>query len=244
MARAAGCTYPGDPMAWSFEELDYRHTELGELILRRRRPIGLAGIEVYEVKLDGRFLMSSLVTDSERELARRALERVDGAQLRVLVGGLGLGHTAAEVLRDPRVIHLDVVERLPEVIAWHERRLVPLGATLVGDSRCHLVHDDCFARIRAPGARSYDVILIDIDDSPIHLLDEAHAGFYTVPGLRQAAGGLRPGGIFGLWTAMPAEPEITARLQEAFGRATVHEVRLHNPLLDAAEVNAIYYAQS
>ena len=45
-----------------FEELDYAQTDLGELILRRRATT--RGVEVFEVKLDGQFLMSSLVNAS------------------------------------------------------------------------------------------------------------------------------------------------------------------------------------
>ncbi len=84
---------------WPFyEELDFRQTELGELLLRRRRPVSMPDTWVYEVRLDDRFLMSSLVHDSEDELARLSLRRLEGREWRVLVGGLGLGHTVAEVL--------------------------------------------------------------------------------------------------------------------------------------------------
>ena len=51
-------------MPADFEELDYAETPLGELILRRRKVLSL-DVDVYEVKLDGSFLMSSLVNDSE-----------------------------------------------------------------------------------------------------------------------------------------------------------------------------------
>ena len=54
-----------------FEELDYAQTDLGELILRRRATT--RGVEVFEVKLDGQFLMSSLVNASEVALADLAL---------------------------------------------------------------------------------------------------------------------------------------------------------------------------
>lgn len=59
-------------MSMDFEELDYRNTPLGEISLRRRTEPRL-GIEVYEVKLDDEFLMSSLFVDGEIELARLAL---------------------------------------------------------------------------------------------------------------------------------------------------------------------------
>ncbi|MFY9345750.1 MAG: spermidine synthase [Planctomycetota bacterium] len=230
-------------MAPTFEELDCRATELGELVLRRRRPVSQPDQWVYEVKLAGRFLMSSLNTTSERELATRALARLEGAGLHVLVGGLGLGYTAAAALAEPRVARVDVVERLPEVIGWHRRGLVPLGPALCADPRCRLIEGDCLQRLQAGDGTSYDAILIDIDDSPIHLLDETHAAFYSVSGLRAARRSLRPGGIFALWTSLPAEPEVTARLRQAFGEASVEEVRFDNALLDEPEVNAIYFAR-
>ncbi len=36
-----------------FEELDYRQTPLGELVLQRRRVLALDGAEAIEVKLNG-----------------------------------------------------------------------------------------------------------------------------------------------------------------------------------------------
>ncbi len=229
-------------MSALFEELDYQATELGELILRRRRPLANPDDWIYEVKLDGRFLMSSLVSTSERELARRALQRLDGTSLHVLVGGLGLGCTAAEALADPRLQRLDVVERLQPVIDWHQRRLVPLAATLCDDARCHLLHDDCLTRLGQPPTEQYDALLLDIDDSPQDLLDAGHGSFYDHEHLRRVRRWLRPGGIFALWTNVAAAPALTAHLAKAFGAATVDEIEFDNPLLDAPEVNALYFA--
>jgi spermidine synthase len=229
-------------MTRSFEELDCQSTALGELILRRRRPVSQPDLWVYEVKLAGRFLMSSLNTASERELAARALAAVAGPALRVLVGGLGLGYTAAAALADPRVASVDVVERLPAVIAWHQRGLVPLGQQLSGEPRCRFRVGDCLAELQQAGA-DYDAILIDIDDSPIHLLDEGHAAFYSVAGLRAVAARLRPGGVFALWTSLPAEPDVTARLAQAFRTAWAEEVRFDNPLLEHPETNALYFGR-
>lgn len=56
-----------------FEELAWRSTPIGELTLRRRvePALGVAlGVDVYEVKLGEEFLMSSLFTVAEEELAR------------------------------------------------------------------------------------------------------------------------------------------------------------------------------
>ena len=48
-------------MSVNFQELDYSATPMGLLTLRRRKEITL-GIDIYEIKLDEEFLMSSLFT--------------------------------------------------------------------------------------------------------------------------------------------------------------------------------------
>ena len=61
-----------------FEELDYQKTPLGDISLRRRSEPRLDGKIVYEVKLGDDFLMSSLFTDSETQLARLGLAGARG----------------------------------------------------------------------------------------------------------------------------------------------------------------------
>ena len=80
-----------------FEELDWSATPIGEVSLRRRRDV-VTGEDVFEVKLGDEFLMSSLFTVAEVELARLALARLPGSRLDVVVGWLGLGFTAQAVL--------------------------------------------------------------------------------------------------------------------------------------------------
>ena len=179
-----------------FEELDWQETRMGELTLRRRAD-PVTGELIYEVKLKDEYLMSSLFTVAEEELATLGLAAAEGVDLDVLVGGLGLGYTAATALLDERVRRLDVIDALPAVIGWHERELLPVSAQLVRDPRVTLVHDDFFAVVRRPpepdDAR-YDVILLDVDHSPRHTLDPSHADLYTVAGLESLARHLdRPG---------------------------------------------------
>ncbi|MGW3817647.1 spermidine synthase [Streptomyces sp. NPDC005046] len=141
-------------MSARFEEIDWRPTAMGEISLRRRRD-PLSGEDVYEVKLGDEYLMSSLFTTGEIELARLGLAELppEGA-LDVAVGGLGLGYTARTALDDPRVRSLVVVDALAEVIDWHRRGLVPLGAGLSSDPRCRLVRGDFFAMVARSAAAS------------------------------------------------------------------------------------------
>lgn len=226
-----------------FEELDYSQTDLGELVLRRRKPVCLPDTWVYEVTLDARFLMSSLVHDSEDALADLALRRLEGDDWRVLVGGLGLGYTAAAVLAWPQVGSVEVVELLPEVIDWHRRDLVPAAAALRASDRCQVVQGSCFERIHDAASGSWDAVLIDIDDSPEHLLSPEHGSFYSADGLAAARRALAPGGVFALWTAGERLPGFQERLGRVFARADAEAVRFRNPLFDRDDVNTVYIAQ-
>ncbi len=136
-------------VARRFEELAWRETAMGAISLRRRRDPEL-DVYVYEVKLDDDFLMSSLFTVAEVELARLGLAALPGAAtgLDVVVGGLGLGYTARAALQDERVRSLVVVEALEDVVGWHEAGLLPLSAELTGDPRTRLVTGDFFASVR------------------------------------------------------------------------------------------------
>jgi spermidine synthase len=238
-------------MSRNFEELDHARTRFGELVLRRRRVRSL-DTDVFEVLLDGAFLMSSLVNASEVALARLGLAALGGGGgWDVVVGGLGLGHTAAAALGDPRVRSLLVIEHLAEVIGWHARGLVPLAATLTGDPRCRLARGDFFALAAGDGAfderspaRRIHAVLLDIDHSPRGLLHESHAAFYAERGLRRLAGHLHPGGIFALWSAEPPDEAFTTRLAAVFADVQARPVAFHNPLLDLDDVNTVYVART
>lgn len=231
-------------MSTTIEELDFRQTVLGELILSRRRLRSPQDSWVYEIDLDGRFLMSSTVRFSEEALAEQTLRLLDGEDWRVLVGGLGLGYTAAAALAFPEVDTLDVVEFLPEVIAWYERNLVPMAATLADDPRCRIFQGDCFQWLRSDGYADYDAVLIDIDNGPDDLLSDEHGSFYTSVGLHGARRCLRPGGMLGIWTSRPTDTRFLKRLRRAFRRAAVEEIEFYNPFLDLYDVNAVYLARA
>ncbi len=64
-------------MSARFEELAWAPTAMGELSLRRRIDPRL-GMEVFEVRLGDEYLMSSLFTLGETELARLGLGRCHG----------------------------------------------------------------------------------------------------------------------------------------------------------------------
>ncbi len=133
-----------------FEELDFRETPIGDLILQRRKYLQLDGQVVYEVKLGDAFLMSSMFHVVEVALSKLGLAALDGEGWDVVVGGLGLGYTAVAALEFPQVKELLVVDAMEGVIDWHERELVPLGKTMNDDPRCRYVLGDFFALAADP----------------------------------------------------------------------------------------------
>ena len=228
-----------------FEELDWQQTAMGELTLRRRLEPSV-GREVFEVKLGEEYLMSSLFTAAEEELATLGLAATVSTNLDVLVGGLGLGYTAVAALRDPRVRALTVIDALPAVIDWHERGLLPVSAELTGDQRTNLVHDDFFAVMRQEhvgGAQRYDVILLDVDHSPRHSLNPSHADLYTVPGLQALKSHLKVDGAFALWSDDPPDNEFMSKLSAVFAEAIAHVVEFANPVAGGTSSNTVYVAR-
>lgn len=236
-------------MPLSIEELDYQQTPMGELVLRRRRIRALNDVEVYEVKLGDEYLMSSLFHEAEVALAEIALEKLDGEGWEVVVGGLGLGYTAAAVLSSPAVRRMVVVEALAPVIDWHRRGLVPNGDRLFSDERCVFHHADFFALTRAEGfdpERSkhlFDAILLDIDHTPDALLHRDHADFYTEAGLRRLQAFLKPHGVFALWSNDPPEDSFLQILGNVFANAEGHTVEFENPLQQRRSSNGVYVAR-
>jgi spermidine synthase len=217
-------------MSVYFEELDYRPTSMGVLTLRRRKHLTQA-VDIYEIKLGDEFLMSSMFTASEIAMARLGLAELSGQGLNVVVGGLGLGYTAEAVLENARVGSLVVVDALAEVIEWHERGLIPLGAKLMADGRCRFVHGDFFAMSSSTEGfdpahvqRRFDAILVDIDHSPRNFLHPSHASLYGAEGLGKVASHLRAGGVFALWSNDPPDDAFTRILSDAFAAADAHIV--------------------
>lgn len=239
-------------MSLMYEELDFRPTPIGDLMLRRRRLIQLGDLDIYEVKLGEYFLMSSLFHEAEVQLAGLGLGALEGKDLDVVVGGLGLGYTAVSALEDQRVASLVVVEYLEGVIEWHQNGLVPLGRVLMEDPRCRLVHADFFALSRDTSnsfdpehpARKHDAILLDIDHSPTNVLHQTNTRFYTEEGLGELAKHLKPGGVFGLWADGFPEASFTALLGGVFASAESHTIEFDNPLTGGSSEGAVYIARA
>jgi len=203
------------------EELGRATGAHGEVALRRRTSPD--GTVVTELVVDGVFAMDDVDTSTERALATEALRRCTGDGLRVLVGGLGLGCTAAAVLADARVAAVDVVELQPALGGWAAEGLLPGLPELPAD-RLRLTTADV-ADVLAGSPGRWDAVLLDVDNGPAFLVHQANAGLYEETGLITALAALRSGGVLAIWSADPA-PELADRLSALPGSTDVEHLVL------------------
>jgi spermidine synthase len=226
----------------NLEILSYEDTPLGPLCLRRRELLSAPGTVVTEVTLNHEFLMSSYNTASERALSTIAVEMHGGSELKVLVGGLGLGYTAEAALAYPQVATVEVVEFLPEVIDWFARDLVPLATKLSADKRFSTSVGDVYARLGKPPEVRFDIILIDVDHAPDDQLSDTNDWFYTEAGLECARSHLAPGGVLGVWSSAESS-SFSRALREVFTEVRVESVTFFNEMVGAENVDWLFFAR-
>lgn len=244
-------------MSARMEELGFADTPIGEVTLRRRWDL-VTQQDVFEVKLNDEWLMSSQFTAAEIALSHLGIERLeknhstahvaDAGVFDVAVGGLGLGYTAVAALEHASVAEVVVVELVETLIDWHRDKLVPASAALTGDDRCRFQQGDFFAMsygdgydAAAPG-RLFDAVLLDIDHSPTHLLADGSEGFYGLGGMNAVASQLRAGGVYAMWSNDPPEDEYLSILEAVFDDVAAHVITFPNPLQGRDATATIYVA--
>jgi len=232
-----------------FEELDYQETPLGDISLRRRTEPRLDNILIYEVKLGDEFLMSSLFVEAEEQLSTLGLRRLklNGHQLglNIVVGGLGLGYTALTAVQDESVSRLRTIDVMQPVIAWHQQGLLPIGDKLAVSAKSELIHGDFFAiatddHVGVLDDEKVHAILLDIDHSPSHWLNEGNSGFYNQASLSKMSSKIVTGGVFGLWSNERPDPEFTKLLNSVFSHTEEHVVSFANPYSGGESINSVY----
>jgi spermidine synthase len=209
----------------------------GELVLRRRRDERGEDGTAIELRANGVFVMDTVETASEQAMATATLaasRRSGRTPRRVLVGGLGLGFTLAEVLGDAFVEHVTVVEIEPGLVEWMRDGTIPHGPALLADDRVELVTADIADWLRSDAApagdgpaagdaatdggdhTAYDLALLDVDNGPGYLVHESNADLYQAPLLGVVRERLAEGGTLVIWSAFE-EPELPLEMHDVFG---------------------------
>ena len=175
-------------------------TAHGEIALRRRG-------EVVELIVNGVFAMDSAEVTSELALADAAGDQ-PGV---VVVGGLGLGFTAARLLANgARFVH--VVELARPLIDWALAGVTEQLERVAHDPRVRLHHAD-IAEWLPRRDDSFDAILLDVDNGPGFLIHDHNARVYAADWLAGAVARLAPGGLLVIWSE-GAAPQLALALAE------------------------------
>lgn len=214
------------------EEVARSQSERGELVLRRRDDGSL------ELRANGVFVMDTVETTTERELATRALA-LHGNAASVLIGGLGLGFTLAATLADPRVAEVSVVEIEPALVDWLRDGTVPHGAALLADPRVTVVVADVARALAEAPPSAYDLVLLDVDNGPGYLVHDTNADLYRAPALEEARRATRPGGMVVVWSAAESA-ELEETMAGVFGRWRTDAVSYDVDLQGRAETYWLY----
>lgn len=211
-------------MQW--EVLERSVTAGGQLLELARRNDALV------LRVDLRVLMTSECSGSERAMASIAADALPpGTAPRVLVGGLGMGHTlrcALDVF--PARSQITVAELLPEVVRYNRGILGPVADHPLRDPRVRLFEGDVHDALdHGP----WDVVLLDVDNGPEAISAPQNARLYSERGSRRLVGALAAEGRLVLWSAAPA-PTYEAVLRRAGAEVSVRRVRARWPLSKGA----------
>jgi spermidine synthase len=197
-------------------EIDREDTPFGRLSLRRYRTS--EGEEGYEILLDGHFMMASHGSHSERLMAALAAARLKTpgtAGLRVLVGGLGAGHTLRAALDLPNVERVTVAEIGSKVVEWNRRYFAAHSGRAVEDPRVVIRVTDVLECIEA-STEAFDLILLDVDNGPGWLAAPGNRRLYHRHGLEACREALQPGGVLAVWSPQ-RNPFLELRLGAVLG---------------------------
>lgn len=196
----------------------------------------------FTITLDRDELMSSRMSGSEEALAEMSWARLrPRGQVRLLIGGYGMGFTLRAALRVlPQDASVVVAELVPEIVAWARGPMAALTAGCLDDPRVRIAESDVAGLIeQATGA--YDAILLDVDNGPDGLTHPGNQRLYSMRGLAAANKALRPGGILAIWSAAP-DAAFTRRLvQSGF---TVEQVTVRARANGKGPRHTIWFAQA
>ncbi len=182
-------------------------TPHGELQLQRWTETDEKGQPVYEVIFNGVFLMASYNELSEKALATLAIEPLtsDRQDLRILIGGLGIRYSLRATLDDDRIQAVDVVEIEEHIIRWSKGVFSKQNHHACSDSRVHVIQMDLGDYITQTD-KTYDAIILDIDNGPTWLALASNQRLYEKPALRKFRALLRDAGVFTIWAPHQCAP--------------------------------------
>lgn len=169
---------------------------------------------MFMIRANGLELMNGFCHDSETALGIAAAGLARSPEPHILVGGLGLGYTAAALagaLGNAGTI--TVAELSAAIIDWFHRYVKP---SVLPDIHRNLtvVHADIADLLRAEAR--YDVVVLDVDNGPEPLVTPKNGALYSTAGLRALHACLSAEGVALLWSGFESHTFEAAAEQAGF----------------------------
>jgi spermidine synthase len=207
-------------MAKPWRVVDSIDTDEGLLDLRQR------GERDYLITIDQRVLMNSSANVSEIVLSQLACAALKNKRnVRVLVGGLGMGFTLKAALDNlPADAEVMVAELNPIMVKWCQGPMAHLTDGAVDDPRVTVVIENVAEVIRQAAMKGrekkkgkenrFDIIILDLYEGP-YKGDQGRGEYlYGDMALELSRTALRKGGVFAVWAEDP-DKAFVKRLQAA-----------------------------
>ena len=182
----------------------------------------------FMIRANGLELMNGFCHESESALGAFAASLAPAEGARFLIGGLGLGYTAAALLKAiGSGGTVTAAELFSAVIDWFHRHV---KASVLPDT-CGLAIINADIADLLKERHRYDVIILDVDNGPEPLVTAANAGLYSTGGLRALHDCLTECGVALLWSGFEST-EFAARAQDAGFTVTCEPFRRERADLD------------
>jgi spermidine synthase len=201
------------------------HSSRGELVLRKRG-------DIFQIVSNGVFLMDTADGRSEQLLAQLAIAEpatptptptpmpTPMQTKNVLIAGLGVGFTLAEVLRHKDIETVTVVEIEDAIVRWNRGPLAPVNDNAVDNPRVRIVVADFAAWIKETDEH-FDAICLDVDNGPEWTVTDHNRRLYAAEAVQLMRSRLTDGGRLTVWSSAPA-PRFERRLEALFGDVRRH----------------------
>lgn len=178
----------------------------------------------WDIIQDGSYICSSKRGRSSVSLINFGLDALnDNVQVKVMIGGLGLGYSLRAALQSPKVSCVDVVEWEKAIIGWHLRFLGDYARKALMDPKTRLITENIIEFLPET-TQKYNLIAIDIDSGPKDYKHPENARLYNGEFLGTLKKHLEEGGVLTVWSDS-YEESFRDLLESLFSKVDVCRVQ-------------------
>lgn len=180
---------------------------------------------IYEIVCNGHLIMSNYSVYSEEMLAMLAVMKMNNKpDVKMLMAGLGMGCTLRKALSYDTVAHIDVVEKIPAIVKWNKKYFCSINNYSLYDKRVRIILCDFIKYVKNLYLdRTYDSIIIDIDNGSKGAVLSENLEIYTVAFLKLVRNMLKANGSVFFWS-LYKDRNFMDRLEKIFLNVKENEV--------------------